>query len=218
MIIRVALVDDKAVNRNSIKTLIKQNNEIEVVMECETGVEFLNEIKNKGEEIDVVLMDLEMPELDGIETIFRAKNTMPHIKFIVLTVFEDSNKIFDAIKAGAHGYLLKEDGSTNLIESIKSVYEHGAVPMSPIVARKVLNYMKDDSIKNEKEMDLESPLSAREKDVLKLLISGKNYKKIGELLFISPFTVRRHVSNIYEKLHVKTRSEVINIVNKHRWI
>ena len=218
MIIRVALVDDKAVNRNSIKTIIKQNKDIEVVIECENGIEFLDAIKHKGEEIDVVLMDLEMPELDGIETIFRAKNSMPHIKFIVLTVFEDSNKIFDAIKAGAHGYLLKEDGSTNLIESIKSVYDHGAVPMSPIVARKVLNYMKEDSIKNEKEMDLESPLSAREKDVLKLLISGKNYKKIGELLFISPFTVRRHVSNIYEKLHVKTRSEVINIVNKHRWI
>ena len=218
MIIRVALVDDKAVNRNSIKTIIKQNKDIEIVMECENGIEFLDAIKHKGEEIDVVLMDLEMPELDGIETIFRAKNSMPHIKFIVLTVFEDSNKIFDAIKAGAHGYLLKEDGSTNLIESIKSVYDHGAVPMSPIVARKVLNYMKEDSIKNEKEMDLESPLSAREKDVLKLLISGKNYKKIGELLFISPFTVRRHVSNIYEKLHVKTRSEVINIVNKHRWI
>jgi DNA-binding NarL/FixJ family response regulator len=97
------------------------------------------------------------------------------------------------------------------------VADHGAVPMSPIVARKVLNYMKLDSIKSA-EATLESPLSQRETDVLKLLISGKNYKKIGESLFISPFTVRRHVSNIYEKLHVKTRSEVINIVNKHNWL
>jgi len=217
MKIRVALVDDKAVNRNSILTILANSPSIEVVMECNDGIEFLGNIKIKGEDIDVVLMDIEMPELDGIETIFRAKNAMPHIKFIVLTVFEDSSKIFDAIKAGAHGYLLKEDGSTNLIDAIKSVVEFGAVPMSPIVARKVLNYMKDDTAKNE-ETILENPLSQRETDVLKLLISGKNYKKIGDILFISPFTVRRHVSNIYEKLHVKTRSEVINIVNKHRWL
>lgn len=218
MKIRVALVDDKTVNRNSIKSIIKQSDDIEVVLECINGIEFLETLKQKGEEIDVVLMDLEMPELDGIETIFRAKSSMPHIKFIVLTVFEDSNKIFDAIKAGAHGYLLKEDGSMNLNDAIISVFEHGAVPMSPIVARKVLNYMKDDNIKLENNVELNSPLSSREMDVLKLLISGKNYKKIGELLFISPFTVRRHVSNIYEKLHVKTRSEVINLVNKHKWI
>jgi DNA-binding NarL/FixJ family response regulator len=218
MKIRVALVDDKAINRNSIRSIIKHSDDIEVVMECVNGIEFLEQLKQKGEEIDVVLMDLEMPELDGIETIFRAKTSMPHIKFIVLTVFEDSNKIFDAIKAGAHGYLLKEDGSMNLIDSIKSVFDHGAVPMSPIVARKVLNYMKSDSIKVENNIELESPLSTREMEVLKLLISGKNYKKIGELLFISPFTVRRHVNNIYEKLHVKTRSEVINIVNKHKWL
>lgn len=217
MKIRVALVDDKAVNRNSIQSILSQSEEVEVVLECKDGISFLEAIKTIGEEIDVVLMDLEMPELDGIETIFRAKNAMPHIKFIVLTVFEDSNKIFEAIKAGAHGYLLKEDGSTNLIEAIKSVAMHGAVPMSPIVARKVLNYMREDAVKLN-EAVLENPLSQRESDVLKLLISGKNYKKIGELLFISPFTVRRHVSNIYEKLHVKTRSEVINIVNKHHWL
>ncbi len=217
MKIRVALVDDKAVNRNSIHSIIANSIDIEIVLECENGVEFLDVINSKGEEIDVVLMDLEMPELDGIETIFRAKNAMPHIKFIVLTVFEDSSKIFDAIKAGAHGYLLKEDGSSNLVEAIKSVIEFGAVPMSPIVARKVLNYMKEDNTKNDVSI-IENPLSIRETDVLKLLISGKNYKKIGEQLFISPFTVRRHVSNIYEKLHVKTRSEVINIVNKHHWL
>ena len=217
MKIRVALVDDKAINRNSILSILSQSEEVEAVLECKDGVSFLEAIKTKGEEIDVVLMDLEMPELDGIETIFRAKHAMPHIKFIVLTVFEDSQKIFEAIKAGAHGYLLKEDGSTNLIDAIKSVALHGAVPMSPIVARKVLNYMKEDAVKLN-EAVLENPLSQRETDVLKLLISGKNYKKIGELLFISPFTVRRHVSNIYEKLHVKTRSEVINIVNKHHWL
>lgn len=217
MKIKIALVDDKAVNRNSIHSILANCMDVEIVLECNDGINFLEAIKTKGEEIDVVLMDLEMPELDGIETIFRAKNAMPHIKFIVLTVFEDSSKIFDAIKAGAHGYLLKEDSSTNLIEAIKSVVEFGAVPMSPIVARKVLNYMKEETFKSD-ETTLKNPLSQRETDVLKLLISGKNYKKIGEELFISPFTVRRHVSNIYEKLHVKTRSEVINIVNKHNWI
>ena len=218
MSISIAIVDDKPINRQTVKDKLIDQVGILILFEAKNGLDFLEKLKLASIKPDVVLMDLEMPELDGIETIFRAKTSMPHIKFIVLTVFEDSNKIFDAIKAGAHGYLLKEDGSMNLIDSIKSVFDHGAVPMSPIVARKVLNYMKSDSIKVENNIELESPLSTREMEVLKLLISGKNYKKIGELLFISPFTVRRHVNNIYEKLHVKTRSEVINIVNKHKWL
>jgi DNA-binding NarL/FixJ family response regulator len=216
MKINVALVDDKLINRLDVTAILSRNSDIQIILECKDGTEFLECIKSKGEEIDVVLMDLEMPQLDGIETIFRAKQSNPHIKFIVLTVFEDSTKIFEAIKAGAHGYLLKEDGSTNLVEAIKTAYSHGAVPMSPMVARKVLNFMID-GIKIE-EQNTESPLSLRETEVLKLLISGKSYKKIGESLFISSFTVRRHVSNIYEKLHVKTRSEVISIAQKHQWL
>ena len=159
-----------------------------------------------------------MPELSGIETIFRARIIMPHIKFIVLTIFEDAEKIFEAIKAGAHGYLLKEDKTTDLLNAIKSVHEFGAVPMSPVVARKVLNFLNTNPEETAKVPSIESPLSKREKEILSYLIAGKNYKKIGDLLFISPFTVRRHVANIYEKLHVKSRAEVINLAHKKNWI
>ncbi len=218
MIIRIAIVDDKLINRITVKDIIKNDSELELKYEYDNGIKFLNDLKNSGENIDVVLMDIEMPEMNGIETILRAKIAMPHIKFLVLSVFEDIEKIFDSIKAGAHGYILKEDRAIDIIESIKSLHQHGAVPMSPIVARKVLNFMSN-PISQEKIEDTEiNPLSKREMDVLNLLISGKSYKKIGDVLFISPFTVRRHVNNIYEKLHVKSRSEVITLVHKHNWI
>ncbi len=217
MKIRVAIVDDKLINRNTVKSILLDNLHIEILFEYVSGIDFLEDLKNTRENIDIVLMDVEMPELSGIETIKRARISMPHIKFIVLTVFEDSDKIFEAIKAGAHGYLLKEDRAIDTIEAIKSVYEYGAVPMSPIVARKVLAFMSANPVNNNEPLN-ENPLSKREMDVLNLLVSGKRYKKIGDLLFISPFTVRRHVNNIYDKLHVKSRSEVITLVYKQKWV
>lgn len=216
MKIRVALVDDKTVNRNSIKSIIKQSDDIEVVLECINGIEFLETLKQKGEEIDVVLMDLEMPELDGIETIFRAKSSMPHIKFIVLTVFEDSNKIFDAIKAGAHGYLLKEDNAINILDAINSVHIHHGIPMSPSIARKAMQLMVQNNNVESTKTEING-LSARENEVLKGLVAGKNYKKIGEDLFISPLTVRKHVANIYEKLHVHNKAQIINMAYEKKW-
>lgn len=216
MKIRIAIVDDKAVNRNQIREVLQNAEAIEILHVAETGEDFLDFLQAHGEDLDVVLMDLEMPGIGGIETIFRTKTQMPHIKIIVLTVFEQNELIFQAIKAGAHGYLLKEDTSTNLEDAIRTTYELGAVPMSPVVARKVLQFMSSGT--DNAEHTLSNPLSSRETDVLKLLISGKNYKKIGETLFISPFTVRRHVNNIYEKLHVKTRTEVVNIALKNKWL
>lgn len=216
MKIRVGVVDDKLVNRASVASILHDQSVIELVESFQSGEAFLEYIHHNGENLDVVLMDLEMTGLSGSETIFRAKNNQPHIKFIVLTVFEESDMIFNAIKCGAHGYLLKEDTTTNLIDSIIAVYQHGAVPMSPVVARKIFQFM---SATVETAGDMEkNPLSKREAEILKLLTSSKSYKKIGEILFISPFTVRRHVNNIYEKLHVKSRAEIVNIAMKNKWI
>lgn len=217
MQIRLALVDDKAINRNTLKNALSASENIQILFEAENGQEFLSKLAVKGEEIDVVLMDLEMPELDGIESIYRARISHPHIKFIVHTVFEDSDKIFSAIKAGAHGYLLKEDRAIDILDAVKSVHEHGAVPMSPIVARKVLQFMGGANKETTIPVAEENPLSKRENEILNHLIAGKNYKKIGDVLFISPFTVRRHVANIYEKLHVKSRAEIINLAHNKKW-
>jgi DNA-binding NarL/FixJ family response regulator len=226
MIIKVGIVDDRPVNRLSVKEKLAAYKEVAVMMEAEDGNSFLNQLKKAIVKPDVVLMDLEMPGLNGIETISMATANYPDIKFIVLTVFEDSNKIFEAIKAGASGYLLKDDSAMQIIDAITNVYEYNGIPMSPSIARKAFELLKKLPVAPEEDTEneitestaLQGGLSKRELDVLSELISGKNYKAIGEKLFISPLTVRRHVKNIYAKLHVNNRAQVINIAHKAKWI
>jgi DNA-binding NarL/FixJ family response regulator len=143
----------------------------------------------------------------------------------VLTVFEDNDKIFEAIKAGASGYLLKEDSAVNIIDAITNVHEYNGIPMSPGIARKAMELLRqlpihhfDENEVHEKVKEDNAGLSDREMDVLKEMVSGKNYKAIGEKLFISPLTVRKHASNIYDKLHVNSRAQIINIAHKKKWI
>jgi DNA-binding NarL/FixJ family response regulator len=224
MNIKIGIVDDKAINRQTVKDKLFGYNEVEIILEAKHGHDFLEQLKHNTILPDVVLMDLEMPELNGIETIALATSGYPRIKFLVLTVFEDSDKIFDAIKAGAHGYLLKEESAVNIIDAITNLYEHNAIPMSPSIARKAMELLRmiPEELVHEKQLenntDYPTPLSKREMDILKELVSGKNYKAIGETLFISPMTVRKHVVHIYEKLHVNTRTQVLNIAYKKKWI
>jgi DNA-binding NarL/FixJ family response regulator len=224
MKINIAIVDDKAINRQTVKDKIFGYKEVSLIMEAKNGIDFLEQLKHNATLPDVVLMDLEMPEMNGIETITQATASYPRIKFIVLTVFEDSDKIFDAIKAGAHGYLLKEDSAVNIIDAITNVFEHNAIPMSPSIARKAMELLRlvPENLVQEKNTEdnapTPTPLSRREMDILKELVSGKNYKAIGETLFISPMTVSKHVMHIYEKLHVNTRAQVLNIAYKKKWI
>ena len=154
--------------------------------------------------------------MDGIHTIAVASMLYPEIKFIVLTVFDNNEKIFEAIKAGAHGYLLKDDDAINLTESILQVMKYDAVPMSPAIARKTLGLLKTDM-----SQTLESSstiLSDREKDVLQLLVEGLEYRQIAEKLFISPATVRTHTANIYQKLHIKSKAQAIKLAYKNKWV
>jgi DNA-binding NarL/FixJ family response regulator len=225
MSILLAIVDDKKINRQTVKEKLYGFAEISLLLEAESGDNFLEQLNKTKQVPDVVLMDLEMPGCNGIETIRLATANYPSIKFIVLTVFEDSDKIFEAIKAGAHGYLLKEDKAVEIVDAIVNVHEHNGIPMSPLIARKAMNMLMAvpmHAYANEEE-DLpikedNAGISTREMDVLKELASGKNYKFIGEKLFISPKTVRKHVANIYEKLHVNSRTQVVNIAHKKRWI
>jgi DNA-binding NarL/FixJ family response regulator len=225
MSIQIAITDDKAINRQTVKDKLSSYKEVSLMMEAKDGIDFLEKLKASKNLPQVVLMDLEMPNLDGIQTIQQATASYPDIKFIVLTVFEDNDKIFEAIKAGAHGYLLKEESAVNIIDAIINVHEHNGIPMSPGIARKAMEMLKQvpvhayqDQEELEPIKDNNAGLSNREMDVLKELVSGKNYKAIGEKLFISPQTVRKHVANIYEKLHVNSRAQVINIAHKKKWI
>jgi DNA-binding NarL/FixJ family response regulator len=225
MKILVGLVDDKQINRQTVKEKLSGYAEIQIVLEAKHGHDFLEQLQLLKILPDVVLMDLEMPELDGIETIKIASAAYPSVKFIVLTVFEDNNKIFEAIKAGAHGYLLKEDSAVNIVDAFVNVYEHNGIPMSPSIARKAMDMLMSAPVHTYVTDEEDTPnkqdnagLSSREMDVLKELASGKNYKFIGEKLFISPQTVRKHVANIYNKLHVNSRTQIINIAHKKKWI
>jgi DNA-binding NarL/FixJ family response regulator len=225
MPIRIAITDDKAINRQSLIEKLAEYKEVELVLTAKHGKDFLEQLKQTDLKPQVVLMDLEMPELDGIETIRLATASYPDIKFIVITVFEDIDKIFEAIKAGASGYMLKEESGINIIDGITLVHEHNGIPMSPSIARKAMDLLKNVPMQKPEVEDAamdtkpdHAGLSSREMDVLKEIVSGKNYKAVGEKLFISPQTVRKHVSHIYEKLHVNSRAQVINIAHKKRWI
>ncbi len=217
MNINIAIVDDIAINRSTIKEKLEKISTLNLLFEAKDGLDFLEKLELCNELPDVVLVDLEMPKMNGIETIFNGKIKSPNTKFIVLTVYEDSDKIFEAIKAGAHGYLLKEDSVTNIAEAIKSVHQHNGIPMSPLIARKALQMMLGDNpvpVSNSEN----NILSSREKEILKALVAGKSYKKIGDELFISPHTVRKHVANIYEKLHVNNKAQVIKVAHEKKWI
>ena len=225
MAIRLAITDDKQINRQTVKDKLASYTEVSLMMEARNGKDFLSQLKTTKELPDVVLMDLEMPEMNGIETILYATAAYPTIKFIVLTIFEDNDKIFEAIKAGASGYLLKEDSAVNIIDAITNVHEYNGIPMSPAIARKAMELLRQVPVhsykeqeENEKISDDNAGLSDREMEILKEMVSGKNYKAIGEKLFISPLTVRKHAAHIYEKLHVNSRAQAINIAYKKKWI
>lgn len=220
--IPIAIVDDKRLLRNSLKDQLSFSDQIEVVFTAENGVDFLSQLDNKpvNERPLVVLMDIEMPKMDGLETVLIAKEIYPDIQFIMLTVFDDEDRIFEAIKSGASGYLLKDEKIAVITKSIIEVLEDGAVPMSAVVARKTLSMLKAQSKKSEKNNEVEAHnyhLSSREMDILELVVEGLTYHEIGEKLFISPHTVRKHISNIYEKLHVSNKTAAIKIALKKKW-
>ena len=221
MSIRIGIVDDKQINRTTVKEKLMWFKEIELVVEAKNGHDFLEQLRHlpKEKHPQVTLMDLEMPVMDGIQTISQATVAYPDIKFIVLTVFEEDEKIFEAIKAGAGGYLLKDDSAVNIIDAITNVVEYNGIPMSPSIARRTMELLRHSPAPFVTEKtETESVLTEREMEILKEMVTGKNYKAIGEKLFISPLTVRKHTANIYDKLHVNSRAQIINLAHKNKWI
>ena len=219
----IGIVDDKSYLRHSLKEkLASVENDMQVVLEAGDGSEFLKLMKTASPQPEVVLMDIEMQELNGIETILRAAPLYPSVKYIMLTVFDDDERIFNAIKAGAHGYLLKEETAQNIIDSVYQVYQDEGAPMSPGIARKAWKWLT--SLSAQPAADLKKatrtiePLSEREKQILKCSMEGKEYAQIAEQLFLSKHTVRQHMKNIYAKLHVSSKVEALQISLKNKWI
>src|SRR4030095_15015083 len=153
---------------------------------------------------DIVIMDINLPGMSGIDCIKKVKSLCPATQFIMFTIYENDEKVFDALSAGASGYLLKRTALARIVEALIELHEGGA-PMSTQIARKVINRLRV----SETHDDLQA-LSARENEVLQLLAKGLLYKEIAEKLGISVGTIRQHIHKIYEKLHVQNRTEAIN--------
>ncbi|MFT3825156.1 MAG: response regulator transcription factor [Chitinophagaceae bacterium] len=223
MKIAIAIVDDNTQVRRTLSEQIKYSDELEVTLMAKNGTHFLEQVKElpHSHHPKVVLMDIEMPEMNGIQTVAFAKQLYPEMNFLMLTVFDDDEKIFEAIKAGAGGYLLKEEKAGTIIEYIQQLVEMGGAPMSPAIARKSLQLLSkaswQESDNSAGSVNLKEHLSERETDVLKLMIEGKSYKGIASSLFLSTHTVRKHIANIYHKLHVNSKAQVINIAHKQKW-
>jgi len=218
---RIALAEDNAVNRNTFMQKLKVTDNLQLVFSASDGNECLEQLKGLPHQSlpQVIFMDLEMPGMDGIEAIHIAKSLYPQIHFIVLTIFDDDEKIFEAIKAGASGYLLKHEPAVVLQEAVINVMEFGGSPMSPAIARKTLKLLSKSEVPAEVVSgSLPVSITQREQEILQHMVNGWDAKRIAAASFISVLTVRKHIANIYEKLHVNSKAQVISLAHKNRWV
>lgn len=202
----VSIVEDDRDISSSLAKLINNTDSFTCIHQyhdCKTGVEGI--LKNPP---DIVLMDIGLPDQSGIDGIGQIRAKLPDLNIIVLTAHENDDYVFNALCAGASGYIVKEASMDRIIAAMKEVLDGGA-PMSTQIARMVVQSF---------QRKVESPLSDREKEVLQELCQGKSYKMIADTLFISEETVRRHLKNIYRKLHVGSKSEAVAKALKERLV
>lgn len=206
MAIRVAIFDDNAKRCEGLQMLIDGTADMQCVgvfPDCRDVIRHVTECAP-----DVVLMDIDMPHVDGIEGVTLLRRQFKGLRILMQTVLEDNDKIFDAILAGADGYLLKQTTPSKLLDAITEVHAGGA-PMTPNVARKVLQLFAKAGRPSESKPAFD--LTGREQEILKLLVEGYSYKMIAETCNISSATVNTHVSHIYEKLHVRSAAGAVSV-------
>ncbi|HEV8283029.1 MAG TPA: response regulator transcription factor [Chitinophagaceae bacterium] len=201
--VQLAIIEDNTEYRNTLSKILQRNENISMIYELDSCLEMIPYFEVSLP--DVVIMDIDLPGMSGIEGVWRLKQKWPNIKVLMLTVFEDADKIFGAIKAGANGYLLKKDSPDKIINAIFSLQEGEAI-MNGIIAIKVLEYFKRQADAAPK-MD-EYNLTEREKEILNKLIQGLSYKQIASECSIARETLNTHMKNIYRKLNVHSRAEV----------
>ncbi len=202
--IRVLLVDDQALFREGLRTLLEFREDLEVVGEAANGEEAIFLAARLRPQ--VVLMDLRMPVLDGVEATRRIKESHPECKVIALTTFDDDETVFDGLRAGAVGYLLKDVPSDTLVEAIRATVR-GESFLHPSVARKVVAEFTRLSNRSAAQAAMDEPLSEREREILVLLAGGYSNKEIAGRLFLAEGTVKNHITNILGKLEVRDRTQ-----------
>jgi len=207
MAIRVTIFDDNTRLLDSLSVLIEGSPGFELAGAFSSAINIPEKVSKS--QPDVILMDIEMPEMNGIEAVAEVKRHFPKMNVMMQTAFENDENVFAAICAGASGYILKDTPPSRILDHIVDVYQGGS-PMSPSVARKVLGLLQQSHAPKSKDADPENyGLSAREKEVLSCLVKGLSYNMIADTCHISYETVRSHMKKIYEKLHVVSMTEAV---------
>lgn len=214
--VSIAVVDDSSLMIQAIEDKLSFFPEIQIGEVFQSGPDFI-ECLAQGKRFDLVLMDIEMPHMSGVEVTRLVKSKYPQIKVVMLTVVDSDGDILRSIQAGADGYLLKDVGPKELSDGILQTLEGGAA-MTPSIARKSLQLLRNVQVVNDVIEPLDVELTARESDVLLQISKGLEYKAIADNLFISPSTVRKHIENIYKKLQVHSKLEAIELAKRNNLI
>ena len=200
--LRILLVDDHVLFRKGVAALLSNRQNIQIVGEAGDGLEAIKVARGKLP--DIILMDIEMPNCNGLEATRRIKREMPHVTIIILTVSDDDHNLFEAIKIGAQGYLLKDLDPHQLYNMLESI-ALGEAPLSGVIAAKILKEFSQPQLKSPKAIEIVEDLTTREIDILELVVEGMTNKEIAAALNISENTAKIHLRNILEKLHLQNR-------------
>jgi DNA-binding NarL/FixJ family response regulator len=216
--IRIGIVEDQTKLLKRLLDHLRFFPDIDVVATAQSGASFIERLAlmSAAQRPQIVLMDIELPGISGIETTHIVNERFPEVDVLMFTIFEDDDRIFDAIQAGASGYLLKDEPIDTVVAAIRDM-KAGAAPMSTVIAKKVLALMRHSAPVKPRD-PAESDLTDREAQILKELATGKTTAAIGEALFLSPLTVKTHIKNIYRKLHVSSRAEATRVAMKRHLV
>jgi len=212
----IAIIDDNNFLIKSVKEKLLFFDDIVISFSANDGLQCIEKLQT-DKRPDLILMDIDMPQLNGIKAAAILKQKYPQIKIIMLTVFDNDENIFQAIQVGADGYLLKDIEPQELYNAITQTLEGGAV-MTPSIAMKALNLLRSPLSEETDEAEETIKLTSREVEVLEQLSTGLPYTAIAKNLYVSPSTVRRHIENIYQKLQVHSKTEAIALAKKKRFI
>lgn len=215
---KIAIVEDQTQLLKTLKEALTIVPFVEIIWTARNGKVAIEKLTTQPEKPQVILMDIEMPVLNGIEATKQAKQYFPEIPIVIFTVFDDDKNVFDAILAGASGYLLKGEKPMRIIQGLRDAIEN-RMPMSPKIAMKAISFLREKIVIQPESSILpeDFKLTKRELEILEQISKGKTYPEVAENLFISKDTVRNHVTKIYKKMRVKSKAEVIQMASKHKW-